>query len=94
MTLLMAIKAIHFFKWWIVTEWFHGTIRYSTAHKHKVHELEEQHHQVKEAHEQTEKELLMEKTSLDETRLQLQNSKSVQERTRQELEGRLDMWIT
>ena len=93
MTLLVAIKEIYYFKWWLVAELFHGTIHYSTAHKHKLHELEEQHNQVKEAHKQTEKELLTEKTYHEETRLQLQSTRSVQERTQQELEGRIDMWI-
>ena len=46
---------------------------------------------MKETHEQKERQLLMERTFHEDTRLQLQNTRSVQERTQQELEGRVDM---
>ena len=77
-----------------VLEWFDETIECLTAHKHKLLALEEQHRQMKETHEQDERQLLMERASHEETRLQLQNTRSVQERTQQELEGKVDMWST
>ena len=75
-------------------ESFDKTIEYLTAYKHKLLELEEQHKQVKETHEQTEQKLLMEKTSHEETQLQLQKTKSTQESTQQKLEGKIYMWRT
>ena len=73
-----------------VLEWFDETIEYLTAHKHKLLELEEQHKEAKETHEQTKQLLMMEKTSHEETRLQLQNTRSVQERIQQEFKGKFD----
>ena len=78
----------------IVIEWFHGTIQYSTAYQHKLFALEQEHSQVKETHEQIEQRLLIEKTTHEETQLQLQNTSGVQKRTHQELEGKADMWRT
>ena len=72
-------------------ESFDKTIEYLTAYKHKLLELEEQHKQVKETHEQTEQQLLMEKAAHEETRLQLQNMKSTEEMTQQKLEGKIYM---
>ena len=77
-----------------VLEWFDETIEYLTAYKHKLQALEEQHRQMKETHERNERQLLMERASHEDTRLQLQNTRSVQERTQQELEGKVDMWRT
>ena len=77
-----------------VLEWFDETIEYLTAYKQKLHALEEQHRQMKETHEQNERQLLMERASHEDTRLQLQNTRSVQEKTQQELEGKVDMWRT
>ena len=62
---------------------------YLTAYKHKLLELEEQHKQVKESQKQTEQKLQVEKTSHEETWLQLQNTRSGQERTQEELKGKL-----
>ena len=64
-------------------------IQYLTVYMHKLLELEEQHKQVIETHEQTEQQLLIEKTSHEDTRLQLRNTRSGQERTQQELKGKL-----
>ena len=64
-------------------------IQYLTVYIHKLHELEEQHKQVINTHDQTEQHLLMEKTSHTETQLQLRNTKSDQEKTQQELKGKL-----
>ena len=80
--------------WRTVLEWFDETIEYLTAYKHKLLALEEQHRQMKETHKQNERQLLMERASHEETRLQLQNTISVQEITQQELEGKVDMWST
>ena len=66
---------------------FHGSVQYLTAYKHKLLELEQELSQVMETSEQTEQKLLMEKTSHEDTRIQLQNRISVQERTQHELEG-------
>ena len=80
--------------WRTVLDWFDETIEYLTAYKHKLLALEEQHRQMKETHEHNERQLLMERTSHEDTRLQLQNTRSVQEITQQELEGKIDMWST
>ena len=80
--------------WRTVLDWFDETIEYLTAYKHNLLALEEQHRQMKETHEHNERQLLMERASHEDTRLQLQNTISVQERTQQELEGKVDMWST
>ena len=44
---------------------------------------------MKETYKQTKQQLLIEKTSHEETRLKFQNTRSVHEKTQQELEGKV-----
>ena len=74
--------------------YFDETTLYMTAYRRKLLDLEEQHSQVKETHEQTEKQLLGEKASHEMTRLQFQNTSTAYEKTKQELEGNAEMYNT
>ena len=77
-----------------MAELFYPTIQYLVAYKPQTHTVGERHSQMKETHEQMEQELLLEKTSHDRTRLQLENTRSELETTQGYLEGRVDLLRT